>query len=61
MMLVTGTHEWWLLERAEKIDSEGEKTEVKERERDRKKEKERERTGLTRVEEISVTSIFHVC
>lgn len=49
-MLVTGTHEWWLLERAEKMDREGEKT-----------GRERERTGLTRVEEIPVTSIFHVC
>lgn len=53
-MFVTGTHEWWLRERARKIDEQIE-AEIE-------RESEREPgTGLTGVEEIRVTSIFHVC
>jgi len=52
-------------ERAERIDEWIEKLgREEERQREGERERERERelgTGLTGVEEIPVTSIFHVC
>lgn len=53
-MLVTGTHEWWLRERAKKMSGWIDARRGSRRRRELG-------TGLTGVEEIPVTSIFHVC